>query len=282
MANKAADTSELRVLQLAELDLMKLFVQICEKHKLRYAMIGGTMLGAVRHKGFIPWDDDIDVGMPREDYEKFLTIVRSELPEGYDFLNYKQNPKYLRYFSRIVDKRVKVVNASYAERRIENAWIDIFPLDGMPKTKLGRFIHFWHMTAWKFFYHASCFKQLVNLRRAGRPLYQRMLIKFMQVTRIGSKLDTRKLMARLEKMLTKYSVEDCEYGISLFGAYMMKEIMPKRIFGEGALYDFEGCRFIGPAEYDEFLTLLYGDYMTPPKDKNKHIIEKIEGAEKAG
>ena len=282
MAYNIEDTAQLRQLQLVELEIMKVFADICERHGLRYAMIGGTLLGAIRHRGFIPWDDDIDVGMPREDYEKFLTIVRSELPEGYDFLNYKQNPKYLRYFSRIVDKRVKVVNASYAERRIENAWIDIFPLDGMPKTKLGRFIHFWHMTAWKFFYHASCFKQLVNLRRAGRPLYQRMLIKFMQVTRIGSKLDTRKLMARLEKMLTKYSVEDCEYGISLFGAYMMKEIMPKRIFGEGALYDFEGCRFIGPAEYDEFLTLLYGDYMTPPKDKNKHIIEKIEGAEKAG
>ena len=72
MENREANHSELRVLQMAELDLMKLFVRICEKHKLRYYMIGGTMLGAVRHKGFIPWDDDMDVGMPRPDYERFL------------------------------------------------------------------------------------------------------------------------------------------------------------------------------------------------------------------
>lgn len=281
MAYNIEDNTELRALQLVELEIMKVFVKICEKHKLRYAMIGGTMLGAIRHKGFIPWDDDIDVGMPREDYEKFLTIVRDELPEHYDFLNYKQNPDYLRYFSRVVDTRVEVFNASYARTRVEHAWIDIFPLDGMPKTKLGRYIHFWHMTAWKFFYHASCFDELVNLNRAGRPAYQRMLIKFMQVTRIGSRMDTRKLMLRLEKLMTRYSVEDHEYGISLFGAYMLKEIMPKRIFGEGALYPFEDSAFVGPVEYDEFLTLLYGDYMTPPKDKNKHTIEKIEGTEKA-
>lgn len=281
MAYNIEDNTELRSLQLVELEIMKLFVKICEKHKLRYAMIGGTMLGAVRHKGFIPWDDDIDVGMPREDYEKLLTIVRDELPEHYDFLNYKQNPEYLRYFSRIVDTRVEVTNASYAQTRVEHAWIDIFPLDGMPRTKIGRYIHFWHMTAWKFFYHASCFDELVNLNRAGRPGYQRMLIKFMQITKFGSKMDTRKLMLRIEKLLMKYSVGDHDYGISLFGAYMLKEIMPKRIFGEGALYDFEDSRFIGPVEYDEFLTRLYGDYMTPPKDKNKHTIAKIEGAEKA-
>lgn len=277
MAYNIEDTAQLRELQLVELEIMKIFVEICARHNLRYAMIGGTMLGAVRHKGFIPWDDDIDVGMPREDYEKFLEIVRGELPEHYDFLNYKQNDDYLRYFSRVVDTRVEVTNASYANKRVEHAWIDIFPLDGMPRTKLGRYIHFWHMTAWKFLYHASCFDELVNLNRAGRPFYQRVLIKVMQATRnLTAKLNTKKLLLRIEKLLMKYSCNDCEYGISLFGAYMLKEIMPKRIFGEGALYDFEDSKFVGPEKYDEFLTLLYGDYMTPPKNKNKHTLEKIE------
>ena len=276
MAYNIEDTADLRALQLVELEIMKIFVDICARHRLRYAMIGGTMLGAVRHKGFITWDDDIDVGMPRADYERFLEIVRAELPEGYDFLNYKQNPDYLRYFSRIVDTRVEVTNASYTNKLVEHAWIDIFPLDGMPRTHVGRLFHFWHMTAWKFFYHASCFDQLVNLNRAGRPLYQRMLIRFMQVTKIGAKMDTKKLMARIERLLTKYDCDRCEYGISLFGAYMLKEIMPKSVFGDGALYPFEDSMFCGPADYDRFLTLLYGDYMTPPQDKNKHTIEKIE------
>lgn len=276
MVYNTEDNSQLRALQLVELDIMKIFVEICARHQLRYMMIGGTMLGAIRHKGFIPWDDDIDVGMPREDYEKLLQIVRAELPEHYDFLNYKQNPDYLRYFSRIVDTRVEVTNASYANTLVEHAWIDIFPLDGMPKHRIAQLAHFWHMTAWKFFYHASCFDQLVNLNRAGRPLYQRMLIKFMQVTKIGSRMDTKKLMRRIEKLLTKYSCDDCEYGISLFGAYMLREIMPKSVAGAGALYPFEDAEFVGPADYDRFLTLLYGDYMTPPANKNKHTIEKIE------
>jgi len=277
MAYNIEDTAQLRQLQLVELEIMKVFADICERHGLRYAMIGGTLLGAIRHRGFIPWDDDIDVGMPREDYESFLEIVRGELPEHYDFLNYKQTPDYLRYFSRVVDTRVEVTNASYANKQVEHAWIDIFPLDGMPRTKFGRFMHFWYMTAWKFLYHASCFDELVNLNRAGRPFYQRVLIKIMQATKgITAKLDTKKLLLRIERLLMKYSVADCEYGISLFGAYMMKEIMPKRIFGDGALYDFEDSRFVGPVDYDAFLTLLYGDYMTPPKNKNKHTLEKIE------
>ena len=78
------DNSELRKLQLTILDLIKMFAEICEKHHLRYFMVGGTMLGAARHQGFIPWDDDVDMGMPRPDYEKFIKIVNDELPEGFN------------------------------------------------------------------------------------------------------------------------------------------------------------------------------------------------------
>ena len=123
------DNSQLRRLQLVELDIMKIFSEICEKNNLRYFLVGGTMLGAVRHKGFIPWDDDMDVGMPRPDYEKFLQIVRNNLPEGYSFLNYKQDEEYKRYFSRIVNNKVKIYNASNTKTIVENAWLDIFPFD---------------------------------------------------------------------------------------------------------------------------------------------------------
>ena len=78
------DNCELRRLQFIELEVMKLFSGICDKHHLRYYLVGGTMLGAVRHNGFIPWDDDMDVGMPRPDYERFLKVVKNELPEGFE------------------------------------------------------------------------------------------------------------------------------------------------------------------------------------------------------
>ena len=278
MAYDKNDNSELRSLQLVILNLARIFSEICERHHLRYFMVGGTMLGAIRHKGFIPWDDDMDVAMPRPDYEKFLDIVRGELPEGYGFLNYKQDADYLRYFSRIVDERVRVTNGSNTEAIVENAWLDIFPLDGMPRTAPGRTIHFWHLTAWRFFYHASCFKQLVNLHRPGRPRYQQMLIDFVHRTGIGSNLDTKKLMRRMERLLMKYPYDSATYMISFFGAYMTREIVDKRLLGTGKKYPFETLMLRGPERYDEFLRHFFGDYMTPPKDadKDKHNILRIE------
>lgn len=270
MANNAADTSELRVLQLAELDLMKLFVRICEKHNLRYYMIGGTMLGAVRHKGFIPWDDDMDVGMPRPDYEKFLLLVRSELPEGYDFQDYRQTSDYIRGFSKIVNTKVLVTNASFSKEAVLYAWLDIFPLDGMPKCWLARMARFWYITAWRFFFHASCYDTQVNLHRPSRPPMQRMLIKLIEITRIGTKLDSKKLLYHMDKDLRRLDYDACDYVVSMYGAYLIKEMMPKAFFGKGAMYDYEDDRFAGPELYDEFLRCLYGDYMTPPAENARH------------
>ena len=112
----------------------------------------------------------------------------------------------------------------------------------------------------------------------GRPKYQQWLIKFMQKTQIGANLDTRKLMARIERILLKYPYDDAKYMVSLFGAYMTKEIVDKRLLGEGEMYTFETLKLRGPARSDEFLTHFFGDYMTPPpdKDKDKHNIQSIE------
>lgn len=278
MAYKGADHSELRELQLAELDLMRLFVRICKKYGLRYYMIGGTMLGAVRHKGFIPWDDDMDVGMPRPDYEKFMEIVHSELPEGYDFHDYRRTQDYLRGFSKIVNTKVLVTNASYAQETVQFAWLDIFPLDGMPKNRLLRAIHSWYLVAWRFFYHASCSNTNLNLCRPGRPRYQQFLIKFIEKTKLGTKLDSKKLLRHMEKDLLKCPYDSSEYVISMFGAYVLKELMPKAYFGKGAAYPYEDDEFCGPELYDEFLKCLYGDYMTPPKEEHRHEhnIVKVE------
>ena len=271
------DNSELRRLQLVELDLMRIFSEICDKYGLRYYLVGGTMLGAIRHKGFIPWDDDMDVGMPRPDYEKFLKVVKKELPEGYGSLNYKKNKEYNRYFSRIVNKKVKITNASNTKTIEEDAWLDIFPFDGMPNGRLMQNLHFWRMTFVRFFYHASCFDELVNLNRPGRPWYLQAAIRFVAFTHIGSKLNTKRLMLRIEKLLKKYPYDECDYMISFFGAYMKREIVDKKMLGRGKKYDFEDLKLNGPVDYDGFLRHFYGDYMTPPKDsdKDKHNIKKI-------
>ena len=272
------NNTELRKLQMIELDIMKIFSEICERNNLRYFLIGGTMLGAVRHKGFIPWDDDMDVGMPRPDYEKFITIVRTELPEGYAFLNYKQDETYKRYFSRIVDCNVLIHNASNTKTIVEEAWLDIFPLDGIPSNPLIKRWHFWSLALLRMLYHASCFEELVNLNRPGRAWYLQMIINFLSVTHFGAKLNTKKILNRIERGLKKYSYDESDYIANFFGAYMFREIVEKRWFGNGKKYTFETLMLNGPVMYGEFLTHIYGDYMSSPKDtdKDKHNIQKIE------
>lgn len=272
------DNSELRRLQMTILEIIKLFADICEKNNLRYFMVGGTMLGAARHRGFIPWDDDVDMGMPRPDYEKFLKIVRRELPDRYGFLNYKSDENYKRYFSRIINKEVKIFNNSNSIEIVENAWLDIFPYDGMPKGKLHQQVHFWHLTGWRLLYHMSCFDELVNLNRPGRPKYQQIIIKFLEFTKLGRNLSTKKLMMRIEKGLCKYDYDKSDTLVSFFGAYMTREIIKKDLFGKLTYYPFEDTEFLGAQHYAEFLTNYYGDWKTPPSDgeKDKHSIRKIE------
>ena len=126
------EITPLRKLQLAELEVLKEVVRICDKYKITYYISGGTYLGAVRHKGFIPWDDDVDIAMPREDYEIFLQLAEQELNSKYKLVTYKKDDNYLYYPSKIETDEMKVINHSVNNEKNFNAWIDIFPLDGMP------------------------------------------------------------------------------------------------------------------------------------------------------
>ncbi len=274
----ADDNSKLRKLQLVELNVIKVFSEICEKHKLKYILCGGTILGAIRHKGFIPWDDDLDVAMPRPDYDKLALIAQEELKGRYRFLSYKTDETYHRNFNRIVDTKVIVHNNSNNVELLECAWIDIFPLDGMSNGKLRRWIHFGSLTFKRFLYHSSCFDEMVNLNRPGRPWFQQFIIKFLEKTHFGSKLDTKELMIQIEHGLKKYDYNNGDWIVSFFGSYMTKEVFEKRLIGEGTKYQFEDLMLYGPDLYDEFLRHFYGDYMKVPADahKDKHNITEIE------
>ena len=270
----------LRKLQLAELNIIKLFMEICRKENLRYFMIGGTMLGAIRHKGFIPWDDDVDIGMPREDYDRLFELLKdgNYLPENFEYLNYKIKDDYMRYFSRIVDNRVLVYNASGGKEIVEAAWIDIFPLDGSPNNPIIRNIRYtWIM--WKRLrYHLSLMDTLVNLNRPGRPLYQRIIIGFAKRIPIGRGAGSKEILDDIDRQLKKYGWNGSSTGANIFGAYAHREIVPKSVWGSKVvLYPFEDVELPGPEDYDAFLGRFYGEYMTPPPEGNrdKHNIRKI-------
>lgn len=125
-----------RQIQLKELEILKIFQEICRQHNLRYFAIGGTCLGAVRHKGFIPWDDDMDLVMPYEDYMKFQEIT---LPSGYEFLNYRsaKRTSFLNRASKIHDINTTFIENSNRNNpeRYSGVYIDIYPINGLPKSK---------------------------------------------------------------------------------------------------------------------------------------------------
>lgn len=243
-----------------ELDILREFIKICEENSLQYFMVGGSALGAVRHKGFIPWDDDIDVGMPREDYEKFLTVAQERLPSPLFLQSYRTDKNYPNIFAKIRNSDTTFVEKTVSHLDMNHGvYIDIFPLDGHPKDP----------------------KKEKRLRKKERilkmPIYDMFLLELKQP----------KWKARLKKMLClllpKYQacVEklDCLYQkvpyceaetmASFGGAWGMREVMPRRVFGKGSVGEFEGMRVMLPEYPEEYLTLLYGDFRKLPPEEER-------------
>lgn len=126
------DPSTLRRLQLVELDILEVVADVCERHGIRWFLDRGTALGAVRHKGFIPWDDDVDVGMLREDYERFLQIAEKELPNGYSLHTPDNTPHYAPLFAKVYKDGTEFWSREISESKCEQGiFVDIFPYDTM-------------------------------------------------------------------------------------------------------------------------------------------------------
>ena len=255
-------------------NIMKDIMPIISENKIKYYMLGGTLLGAVRHKGFIPWDDDIDLGMPREHYERFLKIISDKLPPYLKLNTYWDNSSHHYYFSRIIDTRYKLRRLGSIKNRDENVWIDIFPLDGMPNNAIVRRIHMARLLYARMRYHIASFEK-VNIKRPNRPLSERLVINFVKHTKIGTHSDSNKWLKKIDSLLKKYSIKDSNWVCNFMGQYKFNEMFPKKWYGKGRYYKFEDSRLIGPKEFDKILTQQYGDYMTPPQNRNAHATEFI-------
>lgn len=260
------------------LSIMEELVDIFRKMEIPYYMQGGTMLGAVRHKGFIPWDDDIDIGVFREDYERLVHEVQNYLPEHLELRTYWDETDHHYYFSRIVDNRYLIKRMGSLEVRYENVWIDIFPLDGMPNGTLARAWHKVRLLHHRVRYHLATLKK-VNTKRPGRPLVERVIIKVAAVTHIGSWFNAKKELDRVDRLLKKYPIAQSDWIVNFMGqtSYKFNELFRKEVYGKTTYYPFEHLRLPGPEQYDAYLTSLYGDYMMPPRecDRNAHAAELV-------
>ena len=264
---------ELKEIQSAELSILKVLLKIIEKYHLKYYALGGTLLGAVRHKGFIPWDDDIDIGMPRPDYERFLQIAEKELPEPFHIYSFCGGKKLSEsYFSKAVDESVTIKRVFCGNEMEYPIWVDIFPLDGVPEGKL--LFSIWKnrgMLLAKLFTLAQVSKQYdVSLPRENFVNRKEKVIRIFLKLHINKLLDEKTLWNRLDRLLKKYDYNDAKKLINFCGNWHMKEMFSKSVYGEGALYPFEDVMVRGPQDYDFVLTQMYGDYMTPPPENQRN------------
>ena len=272
--------TELRDLQLVELDILKEFLRICKKYNLRYYALGGTLLGAVRHKGFIPWDDDVDIGMPRPDFIRFGEIAKKEFPQYIRFCTYQETPGYRYYVPRLTDRRVKVIDSSAAVEQEKEAWIDIFPLDGMPGNKWKRKLHCFRLLVARARVNYSMFSTNIDLKKKNRLFVERAMIAVGKVLPVEKIFRTEKEFRRLDRLMQKYPYDTSEYLINFMGIHKLKEMFHKKYYGEGADYFFEDVVLRGPADYETVLTQMYGDYRNPPsKDEMNHHNTRIKEGE---
>lgn len=275
--------SDIKIIQDKILSILKEFISICKDNNLTYYALGGTLLGAVRHKGFIPWDDDIDIGMPREDYEKFKKIASNALSDNYKFLS-EDTSNYKKAFSVIRDDSTKIIMNYSNEEQEESLWIDIFPLDGMPSNPLKKKYHSYRYLYTRMMVQLSQFNSLVNQKKENRPWFEKVIIRIANVVKIEKVVSFSWAQKKYLQTIKKYSFNEGFAG-NYTGAYKLREIVPSDYFGQPVLLQFEDLKLSCPHKFREYLTAIYGaDYMQlPPEEKRDfHHYEIISLGENEG
>ena len=262
----------LRKLQLVQLDIAKEINRVCEENDIRCFLCCGSFLGAVRHQGFIPWDDDFDLGMLREDYEKFCRIAPEKLGAEYCLQNWHTDPAYALPFAKVRKRGTLLLEKKSVQLAENGIYVDIFPFDYAPETEKDQ-----NKMAWKL---VQLFR--MKLMKSGmRPWIENGRIHW--VKRIGflpyqilAMLTThQQLIRHFEKTARSVKTGDllCRQRawskLDCYRRAWCEELVP---------YSFEGEYFLGPKEYDAFLSSIFGDYMTPPPEgtrEDRHQISRL-------
>ena len=267
-------TDSLKKLQTLEIEILKEFIQVCKENDITYYIIGGTLIGAIRHGGFIPWDDDIDIAVPREDYKKLISILRNHNSDILGLGYYKDDQDLYYYPIRVFNKKYKIKEPR-TKQGYSHPWIDILPLDGSPNSKIGMRLFKYKMLWYRLLLGLH---YVDNLRDKKRGILEKFVIGFGKVTHIGRWINPTKIKDRIDCELESHSIESSDVIGTCMGAYFFHEFVPKEMFGKGATVGFEGIEVNAPEQVDAYLTHMYGEYMKmPPEEKRvAHNVEFIE------
>ena len=267
------DAQTLRKVQLTLLEILKDIDCVCKKHGIQYFLDSGTLLGAVRHQGFIPWDDDLDIGMLRDDYEKFCAIAQDELGDKYFWQTWDTDPDYPIPFGKVRKRGTLYVEAKSRQLNENGFYVDVLPYDFAPNNEVLR--KKLKRKQW-FLYRTLLMKSGYKPwnESQGRNLKKRVGYIPYRVTSLF--LTRRRLIALYLRTIKQVKDKDLVYeqtGQKYYDIAWMKATI---------LLRFENCSFPVVDHYHEWLTRTYGDYMVlPPKEEreNRHQIYLLDFGE---
>jgi lipopolysaccharide cholinephosphotransferase len=252
---------ELSDIKKIQIEILKEFSKYCDENGLVYFLGYGTLLGAVRHKGYIPWDDDIDIIMPRGDYDKFIYRFCSD-NKKLELLDISNEPNYTFPFAKISDSST-ILQEDYAinfNRLGVN--VDIFPIDGAPKNK---------EEADEILRKVKFYRNMLKVKYAKVSTRKNFLINLIAI--LGKILlyfvDYRNLLRKIDTISRRFKFNQNNDAGCLVWNYGAKEIMSKDIFSKSIKIEFENEFYNAPEKYDEYLKNLYGDYMTLPSEDKR-------------
>ena len=269
------DRADIRRYQIAQLKLLEYFDHVCRENNLTYFLVFGTLLGAVRHKGFIPWDADIDVAMYRNDYETIRQYFHTSISDELFYEHYSTEKNHI---SPHAELRIKGTHVSFTRRSLvgytpdnDGIYIDIFPIDNVEnpdrteKKQVKKIRHLRRLAYYKTAIENDSGRSM--LKKYGKIVLSTVLRPF----------SFRSIQIRTDKIMQKDNAKTTEYvAIMTDPQVYRKQLFPLQVFGRGKEMEFEGHRFLVPEIPEQFLSIRYGDYMKlPPENGRWNYCEKV-------
>jgi len=252
--------------QEVECEILQEIASICQRHDLTFFAIGGTALGAVRHQGFIPWDDDIDIGMPREDYERFLEYARKELPPAYFLQNFSTEKNSPFYFTKIRKNKTRFVEFYLKDADIhQGIFVDIFPFDNVPTSKTLRNVHFRFCRFLYQVYLCKSLKTVCSSRFEQKNNYKGTIRRILHTLLLPvPKSWLFFLLDRSVQMFNKNACAEISHIVRRRLRVHLEDLYPI------AYLPFENQRMPVPKNYHAYLSAQFGDYSELPPEHKRY------------